>query len=306
MAAKLNNEPLVSVIITSYNYGGLIADAIDSVLGQAYRNIELIVVDDGSTDGSLEIIRDYAAKHGNISCYTHPGHENRGLAASLELAVAKVRGEITAFLESDDRWLPDNLSEKVSLLTADSATSAVFSSLELTGESVSGKYTDYVLFLEWAGRKLNRTSAKQYRQVLLRNPAATFSNIVIRTDILKTLAFGSMFEKWLDWQVIIAASLAGNVRYVERKLLQWRIHSRSLHYRHMKDNTAEGLSVQKTAFLANLRSVFNEDAGKSVNKEVADFIGSRNMKTAEAMFNLGFALYHPLVAVRKLLSHYKY
>lgn len=79
-------KPLVSVLTPAYNRASFIEDAIKSVLNQTYENIEYIVVDDGSDDGTFDILRDYE-KQGLIFLLTHEGHRNQGQSASLNLGL---------------------------------------------------------------------------------------------------------------------------------------------------------------------------------------------------------------------------
>lgn len=104
---SLQQNPLVSVIIGNYNYGHFIAEAIDSVLRQTYRHFELIVVDDGSTDGSKEVIRAYGEKL--IAIF----QSNGGQGAAFNTGIAQAQGEIVCFLDADDYFHPDKLSRIV-------------------------------------------------------------------------------------------------------------------------------------------------------------------------------------------------
>jgi glycosyltransferase involved in cell wall biosynthesis len=109
-------EPLVSAIIIFLDAEAFLAESIESVLAQTYRNIELLLVDDGSTDGSTGIARRYARQAPDrIRLLEHPGHENRGMSASRNLGVEQSRGELLAFLDSDDVWLPEKTEQQVAI-----------------------------------------------------------------------------------------------------------------------------------------------------------------------------------------------
>ncbi len=104
---EFEKKPLVSVIINNYNYVYFLSEAIESVLGQTYRNFELIVVDDGSTDNSREVIESYK------DCLTAIFQENAGQGAALNAAIAKSMGEIICFLDADDYFHKDKLAKVV-------------------------------------------------------------------------------------------------------------------------------------------------------------------------------------------------
>lgn len=93
---------------------------IESVLAQSYANWELVLVDDGTTDGATAIAQGYAAAHPGRIVYTeHPGHENRGMSASRNAGVQLARGKYVAFLDADDIWLPERLSRHVEVMERD-------------------------------------------------------------------------------------------------------------------------------------------------------------------------------------------
>ena len=100
-------NPLVSVIMGNYNYGGFIGEAIESVLNQTYSNFELIVVDDGSTDNSREIIESYQGK------LTAIFQQNGGQGAAFNAGFAVSKGEIICFLDSDDYYYKEKLAKVV-------------------------------------------------------------------------------------------------------------------------------------------------------------------------------------------------
>ena len=100
--------PLVSVITIFLDAVAYFDEAVDSVLGQTYPHWELILVDDGSTDGTASLAQDYATRYPDrIRYVTRPNHENRGMSASRNLGIRHARGALVGFLDADDVWLPD-------------------------------------------------------------------------------------------------------------------------------------------------------------------------------------------------------
>lgn len=83
----MKKQPLISVIVASYNYAKYIKETLDSLIRQTNKSFEVIVVDDGSRDQSLPIIEEYANRFKNIKLYTHPGNQNRGLAETVKLGI---------------------------------------------------------------------------------------------------------------------------------------------------------------------------------------------------------------------------
>ncbi len=102
----------VSVIIPTYERAALLSRAIDSVLGQTYRNFECIVVDDSSSDNTTEVVESF--DDARIRYFRH--HTNRHASAARNTGIAQARGDLIAFLDDDDEWLPKKLEKQVPLL----------------------------------------------------------------------------------------------------------------------------------------------------------------------------------------------
>lgn len=112
----MSGRPLVSVVVPVHNGEAYLAEAIESVLAQSYRPVELIVVDDGSTDRSPAIAGKYAAEGVSVLRQT-----NRGTGAARNAGVEASRGELVAHLDADDVWLESKLRLQVEILMADPA-----------------------------------------------------------------------------------------------------------------------------------------------------------------------------------------
>jgi glycosyltransferase involved in cell wall biosynthesis len=104
-----NYMPLVSVVIPTYNRPQYVTQAIDSVLNQTYPNIEVLVINDGSTDNTLDVLASYKDR---IRIVTK---QNAGLSAARNTGIRESRGELIAFLDDDDRWLPHKLTVQAPL-----------------------------------------------------------------------------------------------------------------------------------------------------------------------------------------------
>ncbi len=96
--------PKVSVILPSYNYAMLLPRAIDSVLAQTFQDWELIIVDDGSPDGSVSVIESYLREYpGRIHFFQHENGQNKGLSFTYQKGFEECKGEYIALLEADDK-----------------------------------------------------------------------------------------------------------------------------------------------------------------------------------------------------------
>jgi glycosyltransferase involved in cell wall biosynthesis len=117
----MENSPLVSTIIPVYNCERYLAEAIESVLAQTYRPIEIIVVDDGSTDGSADVAKDFADLQ--VQYFYQP---NSGPGAARNQGTSLARGSLFAFLDADDVWLADKLTLQMATFESNPELDVVF------------------------------------------------------------------------------------------------------------------------------------------------------------------------------------
>src|ERR1039458_5468075 len=154
------NLPLVSVIIPFYNADDLIGAALESVFAQSFKNFEVIVVNDGSPNNpSLQsVLRPY------LSRIIYMSQENRGPSAARNLAIRRAQGKLLAFLDSDDTWLPEYLSEQTKLLQASPSLDLIYCDAFLVGDSAS--------------------AGKTFMQICSSNGPVTFESLLVeRTQV---------------------------------------------------------------------------------------------------------------------------
>jgi glycosyltransferase involved in cell wall biosynthesis len=125
--------PLISVMIGAYNAAPYLGEAVESVLAQTYRPMELIVVDDGSDDGTGDVARSFG------DALTYARQENAGNGAARNRAVQEARGEVFAFLDADDRFTPTKLERQWAALAADPSLDLAFGHVQ---EFVSPELTE--------------------------------------------------------------------------------------------------------------------------------------------------------------------
>lgn len=134
----MKKNPTVSVIIPTHNRANLIGKAIDSVLDQTCQDFEIIVIDDGSTDNTAEIVKGF-----DDFKIHYISHElNRGTSAARNTGIKASRGEYIALLDSDDEWLPEKLDRQVEVLQDEPSEVGVV-------------YSD-VLYIDENGKNMNR------------------------------------------------------------------------------------------------------------------------------------------------------
>jgi glycosyltransferase involved in cell wall biosynthesis len=109
----VSTTPLISVVVPAYNVERFLADAVGSVLGQTWKRLELVIVDDGSADGTPELARRFAAEDSRVRVISRA---NGGPSAARNTGIAEASGELICFLDADDALLPDKLERQVGFL----------------------------------------------------------------------------------------------------------------------------------------------------------------------------------------------
>lgn len=214
----------ISIIMTSYNYESLISEAIESLLNQTYQNWELIIVDDGSVDNSVEVIKKYCEKDNRIKLYSHENGENKGLTSSLLLGLEKVSNEWLAFLESDDVWELNYLDEKVKAIKANKDAGLIFNDVKLIGDETRFKEFD-----EYFRKRTKLLSAKniEYTELLDINFITTFSCVMVKKSLLEKCEFKTPMPQCIDWVLWIQIIQNNKIIYIKKELTHWRLHTKS-------------------------------------------------------------------------------
>lgn len=210
---KAADMPLVTVVMPCYNHEHYVERAIGSVLGQTYPYIQLVVIDDGSRDGSPELLRRLAAQHGfELVC-----QENRGVCRTLNRGVREhAHGHYIALLASDDFWHPDKISLQINALCADSTSEFCFSrALEFQDEE------RLQLGRQFPGRLLQ---GDVLRGVFVRQhvPAGT---MLFTRRLYDELGGFDETLKEEDWDFVIRSAAATRFVGLEQALLYYRSHA---------------------------------------------------------------------------------
>ncbi len=223
---RFEKQPLISVMVTSYNYEKFIKQTLNSILKQSYKNYEVVIVDDGSKDNSVEIIKQYTNKYKNFYLYTHDGGKNRGLVESMKLGISKAKGEYVAFLESDDYWHKDNLLEKVKLINKYDDAFFILNSTNVFGDKEIVKYReDYVRRVD----KIFFREKTMIHPLWLEefNPVPTFSSVMIKKEILEELDYNTVIPEFLDYWLYRQILFFNPIYYIKKRLTFWRQHGNS-------------------------------------------------------------------------------
>lgn len=271
------DAPKVSVVVTTFNNKRYIAETVSSVLAQTFRDLEVIVVDDGSSDGTAELIH---GEFGDQVRYIY--QENGGSAVARNAGIRIAHGEFVAFLDGDDVSLPERLELQVEALDEHPEVGLVYSNIAVIDSQGGGGQA--------RGGTSRYLSGPVFEQIIIKN-FIPFSTIMVRRDDLCAVG---MFDETLrsseDWEMLIRLSRRTQFLYIDRPLVKYRVHQNSKGA-HIPDKQRAYQNIQ--------RKIFSEyDLGPST---------SRLRRRSDATLKLSLAALslrygHPVKAVCYALS----
>lgn len=215
---------LISIVTASYNYENYIKETIESVLNQTYTNWELIIVDDGSKDNSVEVIKSYCEKDNRIKLYQHEGGINKGLIETVKLGVEKAQGEWITFLESDDTIVPEYLEKKVKVMNEHPEVKFIFNDVNLFGSEERIRFYDYHFSIVKKLLLDNPYPKDIFPYFQEHNLVATFSVVTMKKELLENLDFNSPIKALLDYYLWIQVASKTKLYYIDEQLTNWRMH----------------------------------------------------------------------------------
>ncbi|MBD2439454.1 glycosyltransferase [Nostoc sp. FACHB-110] len=229
-------QPQISVIIPVYNGEKTIEKTLNSVLNQTFKSLEVIVINDGSTDSTLHIIKNI--NDSRLQVFSYP---NAGLAASRNRGLSRCVGKYISFIDADDLWTPDKLDSQIQLLENNSDAAVAYS------------WTDYIDGNEQffkAGRRVTVTG-DVYKQLLQWNFLENGSNPLICYEAIQAVGnFDETLKAAEDWDMWLR--LAANYKFVvvPKAQILYRVSANSMSS-NIKVQEIESLKVIERAFCSD-------------------------------------------------------
>src|SRR5690606_276329 len=200
----MDSEPLVSVVIPTFNRALLLKRCISSVIDQTYQNWELIVVDDGSTDGTSDLIGMYVSADKRVKYFTRPNDRKKGANSCRNIGIKKSNGQYIAFLDSDDEWRKCRLEYAVEFINRTHA-SAIFSGAVIKDSGSSR--------IRKSRPMMNEESAFDF--ILSNDTFAPTPTLIVELSICLEVKFDENLQRHQDFDFFIRTSEVAKWTYFE-------------------------------------------------------------------------------------------
>lgn len=223
----MTSIPLVSVIIPAYNHEKYVTDCLRSVAGQSYENLELIVLNDGSTDNT-EILIKMFMEESSLTNIQFISKTNEGVCKTLNKGLELATGKYVTFLASDDMWEPEKLKKQVEFMERNSNIGLVFADawfLKYT-ERTNIKWSDYKTNLDKYFKNGIQNTNMYF--LLLTRPIIPALTVMVRKQILDEI--GGFDEKLVyeDFDMWLRVAQKYPIGYIDMPLALYRVHDKNI------------------------------------------------------------------------------
>jgi glycosyltransferase involved in cell wall biosynthesis len=280
-------SPRFTVVIPCFNGARYIEQALKSALEQSYPPEEILVIDDGSTDGSLEIARAFGTR---VTCLEQA---HQGPSTARNLGTARARGDFIAFLDADDVWMPEKLAQHARLIERRPELDLV--------------YTGYCLLRADGSTEEVRARPPEWTRPRLKLECPIVpSTAVARTDLLRAERWSTSYGSSEDWDLLYRLSKVCKFGYIEGATIYYRQHPESLSTRNWKSvlenarrvsatirRDANGLEAVKLKRRVEARLLFNA-AIASRNAGSPEYLGNLLRSLAAWPLPLGYRRHRAL------------
>lgn len=284
----VSESPLVTIVIPSFNHRRFVITAVESVLAQTYKNFELIIIDDGSSDGTVDALR---ARYGGDSRISLVARDNRGAHQTINEAIGRGRGEFVSILNSDDVYEPERISRMIEIARQKGGHPFFgISGLRVIDETgkpslKSGPLTYYASVLD---KFLGEPDPAAF---WVGNLAMTTSNFFFSRDVFQGVGGFSPLRYTHDWDWGLRAAEHFKLVRVDEVLLHYRVHGSNTIaegniWKHVAENAYVFASALQRAGLARMADV----AGLTPIEVMRALLSNESFAPIPTLFLMGLGL----------------
>ena len=210
-----DNSPLVSIILPTYNCASFLPHSIGTILSQTYNSYEIIVIDDGSTDNTKEVLYPFMQRIKYIR-----SEQNKGLPTARNIGIRPAQGKYIAFIDADDLWLPEKLQTDIEYFETHPEVSMVYSkhiNVDEKGEDLNGN------------TRKQLPSGNIFLQLFSEQNFVISSSVVVRKEVFETTGlFDEQLVNCQDWDMWLRIAFHFKVAGINKPLVKYRHNPHSL------------------------------------------------------------------------------
>ncbi|MEM2971975.1 MAG: glycosyltransferase family 2 protein [Candidatus Bathyarchaeia archaeon] len=270
---KFCNEPIISVVMASYNHEKYIDDAINSVISQRIKDLEVIVVDDFSMDKSRDIIKEWVDKDSRVRAIFHD--RNEGIARTVNDGIRVARGKYIALMASDDMFRQGAFEKIIAVLESSEDCGVAL----LEGECIDHRNRKVGLLFSERYRRPSKEKGSFFKDLVVGNFVCTG---VVRKSVLKKyqISYNEELKYLNDWLFWLDLSSVCDFVFINEPLYYYRIHGANTslkNYRNIMEDTSKAIDMVLSKYG---KSLDNESRGKILREKGFYCISLNNYKEA--------------------------
>lgn len=270
---KMKGSPLISIVTPTYNRANFLPEAIESVLSQDYENYELLIIDDGSTDNSKDVIEKYMDSKKIRYLY----QSNSGQSVARNRGIEEANGDFICFLDSDNRWLPGKLSASVEAFERNPEADIVYGDVVLINEQ---------------GHEFSRKNMKRYSGKitthLLKDNCVSMNTTMSKTNSIRAVGgFSGQVKVADDYDLWLRLSAEYTYKYIPKLMADYRVMTNQISS-DKKRRFSSNEEIIRRFLVANPNLLSVSEQRDALNffytRAARHFSGTKNFKLANKYF----------------------
>lgn len=210
-----SNNPLVSILIATYNSENFIKETLDSVLNQTYKNLEIVLCDDASSDNTVNILKEYQKKDERVKIIQN--NKNLGISLNMNNGSRQCNGKYIAILDGDDWAYPYRIEEQVKLMEENPKVVLCSGYMDICDETLNVKTT----------RKYPLEDKNIRKAIIRYNPICHPASMWRTSELKKTTLYSDNFTIARDYDLLVRISKFGEYRNIDKPLIKYRVREKS-------------------------------------------------------------------------------
>ena len=286
----MNNYPLVSIIACCYNHEKFVEETLDGIISQTYENIDLIIIDDFSTDSSVKKINNWIKKHKH-ECLFIQNIENIGVVKTLNKALKKCKGKYFSMIACDDIYLPKKIESQIHYFEKiDDDYGAIYSDAYIIDENSSYQYGTQISI-----KQINKPpSGNIYEDLIRKDNFIPALSVIYKTEIIKELGYYDESLIYEDYDMLLRLSKQYKIYFQKEIECCYRLHQTNMNY-----------NLDTPQFLdSKIKMLFKHLNTENSNSEIGVVIKEKILYLCELLYMQKSRLLKP--HIKKLRSEYNY